>query len=72
MTPRTWHAAYTARAATDLSRVTDRLTYTANIGKNSQHLMHSMQPEIVVKLHYIITVISMISDFIQNMCKLAA
>jgi len=43
MTPHTRHAAYTARAAADLSRVTDRLTDTANIGKNSQHLMHSMQ-----------------------------
>jgi len=39
------HVAYTARAAADLSRVTDRLrlTDTANIGENSQHLMHSMQ-----------------------------
>jgi len=38
MTPRTRHAAYTARAAADLSCVTDRLTDrqtdTANIGKN--------------------------------------
>jgi len=38
MTPRTRHAAYTAHAAANLSRVTDRLTDTANIGKNSQHL----------------------------------
>jgi len=44
MTPHTQHVVYTARAATDLSRVTDRQTDTANIGKNSQHLMHSMQP----------------------------
>jgi len=38
---------YTARAAADLSRVTNRLTDTANMGKNrpSQHLMHSMQPK---------------------------
>jgi len=43
MTPRTRHAAYGARAAADLSRVTDRQT-DANIGNNSQHLMHSMQP----------------------------
>jgi len=40
MTPRTRHAEYTTRAAADLSRVTD----TANIGKNSKHLMHSLQP----------------------------
>jgi len=39
------HTAYTACAATDLSRMTDILTDTANIGKNSQHLMHSMQPK---------------------------
>jgi len=49
MTSRTRHAAYTARTAADLSRVTDRLTDrqtdTANSGKNSQHLMHSMQSE---------------------------
>jgi len=45
MTPHTQHAAYTTRAAADLSRVTDTLTDTANIGKNSQHLMHSMQPK---------------------------
>jgi len=45
MTPRTRHAAYTARAAADLSRVTDWQTDTANIGNNSQHLMHSMQPK---------------------------
>jgi len=52
MTPRTRHAVYTARAAADLSRVTDRrtdrLTDTANIGNNSQHLMHSMQPNKIV------------------------
>jgi len=45
MTPQTRHAAYTARAAADLSLVTDKLTDTANIGKNSQHIMHSMQPK---------------------------
>jgi len=45
MTPHTQHTAYTARAAAELSHVTDRLTDTANIGKNSQHLMHSMQPK---------------------------
>jgi len=44
MTPRTRNAAHAARAAADLSHVTDRRTDTANIGKNSQHLMHSMQP----------------------------
>jgi len=41
MTLRKWHAAYTACAAADLSHMTDRLTDTANIGNNSQHLMHS-------------------------------
>jgi len=39
MTPRTQHAVYTARAAADLSRVTDRQTdretATGNIGKNT-------------------------------------
>jgi len=44
MTPHTQHSAYTTLAAADLSRVTDRQTDTANIGKNSQHLMHSTQP----------------------------
>jgi len=48
MTPRIRHAAHTARAAADLSRVTDRLTATANIGNNSQHIMHSMQPKTAV------------------------
>jgi len=43
-TPCTRPAVYTACPAADLSRVTDRLTDTTNIGKNSQHLMHSMQP----------------------------
>jgi len=37
------HTANTACAATDLSHVTDRQTDTANIGKNSLHLMHSMK-----------------------------
>jgi len=41
--PRTRHVAYAARVAVDLSRVTDRLTDTANIGNTSQPLMHSMQ-----------------------------
>jgi len=45
MTPRTRHAAYTARSAADLSRVTDWQTDTANIGNNSLLLMHSMQPK---------------------------
>jgi len=45
MTLRTRHATYTARAAADLSRVTDWQTDTANIGNNSQHLMNSMQPK---------------------------
>jgi len=31
----------------EVSRVTDRQTDTANIGNNSQHLMHSMQPKSV-------------------------
>jgi len=44
MTLHTWNMAYIARAATDLSHVTDRLTDTVNIGHNSQHLMPSMQP----------------------------
>jgi len=35
MTPRTRHVEYTARAAADLSRVTDRQTDTANIGNNA-------------------------------------
>jgi len=34
---------YTARATADLSRMTDRLTDPAKIGKNSQHLVHSTQ-----------------------------
>jgi len=38
------HTAYTARAATDLSHMTERLTDTANIGKHSEYLMHSTQP----------------------------
>jgi len=46
--------AYTARAAADLSCVrdwqTDWLTETANIGKNSQHLLHSMQPNEISSL----------------------
>jgi len=45
MTLGTRDVAYTASTTTDLSSVTDRLTDTANIGKNSQHLMHSMQPK---------------------------
>jgi len=49
MTPHTRHAAYTARAAADLGgatdRLTDRQTDPANIGRNSEHLMHSMQPK---------------------------
>jgi len=46
MTPRTRHMAYTALAATDLSHVTDGQTDIVNIGKNSLHVMHSMQPKI--------------------------
>jgi len=49
MTLRTRHAAYTARAAADSSRVTDRQTDrqtdTAIIGRNRQHLIHSVQPD---------------------------
>jgi len=45
MTSCTCYEAYTARAAADLSSVTDIWTDTANIGKNSLHLMHSMQPK---------------------------
>jgi len=57
MTPRTQHAAHTVHAAADFSRVTDRQTDTANISKNSLHLMHSMQPKkskfyIIVRPHY--------------------
>jgi len=56
MTPRTRHAAYTAHAAADFSRVTDRptdrLTDTANIGKNSLLLMHSMQPKNETRVRY--------------------
>jgi len=55
MTPCTQHAAHTAGAATDYPHseaepgsfgvfVTDRQTDTANIGKNSLYLMHSVQP----------------------------
>jgi len=46
MTPHTQHAAFTARSTIDLCRVTDRVTDTTNISKNSQWLMHSMQPKI--------------------------
>jgi len=45
MTPYTWHAVYTACAADDLSHVTDGQTDTVDIGKNGQHLMHSLQPK---------------------------
>jgi len=49
MTPHKWHSAYTAHAAADLSHVTVRPTYTANIDKNCRHLTHSMQPKEVTK-----------------------
>jgi len=39
MTLHTWHVACTARAAANLSRMTDRQTDMV-----SQHFMHSMQP----------------------------
>jgi len=45
MTLCTRHVVYTAHAAADLSRVTDRQTDTMNTDNNSQHLMHSMQPK---------------------------
>jgi len=41
MTPRTQHAAYTACAAADLSRVTDRQTRRTSV----RMIMHSMQPK---------------------------
>jgi len=43
--------AYSAHTAADLSRVTDTLTDTANNGKNSQHLMLSMQPKNKTKMN---------------------
>jgi len=42
MFPCTWYAAYTTLA--DAAWQTDWQMHTVNIGKNSQHLMHSMQP----------------------------
>jgi len=54
MTPRTRHAAYTARAAADLSRVTDRQTDAAHIGNNSLHLIRWTQPNNYVSVGYIL------------------
>jgi len=45
MTPHTQHAVYTAHIAADLSCMTDRLIDRhCEHRKNSQHLMHLMQP----------------------------
>jgi len=75
MTPHTWHTAYITRSVPNQAVWhTDWLTDTVNISKNSQHVMHSMQPknsitnQKVTLTYYITAHGCLINESFMTMC----